>query len=82
MPVFIMKQVLSHSEFRGWIKYIRNKPPSIQEHQMAVLTTVAINAMGGKAKHTDFLVSKQPKSTQKEATAFDSFNAAARDFGT
>ena len=82
MPVAVMKQVLTHSEFRGWITYIRNKPPSIQEHQLAVISTILVNSNGGKSKHTDFLVSKQVKPTHKEATAFDSFNAAARDFGT
>ena len=84
MPVFIMKQVLPYKEFIGWVNYIRNKPPSIQEYQMAVLTTVAANAMGGKSKHTDFLVSKMPKQTkavEKAApTAFDSFFMASEEF--
>ena len=45
---------------------------------------VAANAMGGKSKVTDFILSKQKKDTtdKPEPNAFDSFNAIARDFGT
>ena len=82
MPVFMMKQVLTYREFAGWVDYIRNKPPNIQEFQMAVLTSVAANAMGGKSKYTDFLVSKMPKSNKpvQEASAWDSFAAAAQPY--
>jgi hypothetical protein len=82
MPVFIMKQILPMSEFNGWVTYIRDKPPTIQEHQMAVLTTVLANSNGGKSKHTDFLISKQPKYAKpaQKHTAFDSFAAIATEY--
>ncbi|MCD6432524.1 MAG: hypothetical protein J7L21_00640 [Sulfurimonas sp.] len=49
---------------------------------MAVLTMVAANALGGKSKVTDFIISNMPKNTQnvKKASAFDSFAAVASDF--
>jgi len=77
-----MRQILPASEYQGWIKYLRDKPPDVQEHQMAVLTTVLINSNGGKAKHTDFLISKQPKYDKpaQTHTAFDSFNNIATEY--
>ena len=77
-----MKQMLPVSEFNGWMKYLRDKPPTIQEHQMAVLTTVLANSNGGKAKHTDFLISKQPKYDKpvQKHTAFDSLNNMATEY--
>ncbi len=60
-PVWYMKATMPHQEFLQWISYFNNRPPEVQEQQMAVLTTVAANAMGGKAKVTDFLLSKVTK---------------------
>lgn len=50
---------MPQTEFIQWIAYLNNKGPDITEQQLAVLTTVAANAMGGKHKVTDFLVSKR-----------------------
>jgi hypothetical protein len=59
-----MKATMPHSEYLQWVSYFENKKPDIQEQQMAILTTVAANAMGGKAKVTDFLVSKVKKGSK------------------
>lgn len=52
-------------EFIKWLSYLMNKPPSVQEQQMAVLSTLVSNALGGKAKVKDFLVSKIPEKERK-----------------
>lgn len=67
-PVWYMKATMPQQEFLQWISYFANAKPDVQEQQMAVLTTVAANAMGGKAKVTDFLLSKvQEKKTAPTA---------------
>ena len=76
----MMKQVLSEPEFVGWLHYLRNEPPSIQEQQMAILTTIVVNSMGGKAKYTDFLISKFDKTPVQRATAYSSLAAIAKDY--
>ena len=52
-------------EFIKWISYLNNKPPDVQEQQMAVLSTIVSNALGGKAKVKDFLISKTPQPQNK-----------------
>ena len=54
-------------EFIKWISYLNNKSPTIQEQQLAVLSTIVNNALGGKAKVHDFILSKMPK---KESQTF------------
>ena len=65
MPVSIMKLTLTQNEYHKWLRYLQYKQPEVQEIQMAVLTTVASNAMGGKSKVDDFLLSKPPKPAKK-----------------
>ena len=58
-----MRQTMPKREFMQWLSYLHFKQPDIQEQQMAVLTTVAANAMGGKKKVTDFIISKPKRNT-------------------
>tara|TARA_R110000772_G_scaffold5454_1_gene19456 strand:- start:11315 stop:11563 length:249 start_codon:yes stop_codon:yes gene_type:complete len=70
-PVWLLRVTMPRDEFMKWISYLNNKPPTIQEQQMAVLSTIVSNALGGKAKVKDFLVSKTPKQKVKNMTATD-----------
>lgn len=70
-PVWYTRATMPKDEFLKWVSYIQNKPPSIEEQQLAVLSTLVSNGLGGKAKVTDFLVSKTPESKPKKATASD-----------
>lgn len=55
-------------EFMKWISYLNNKPPNIQEQQMAVLSTIVANALGGKTKVKDFIISKMPEAEKQTMT--------------
>ena len=57
LPVSAMKAVVTTSEFNGWIKYFNQKPPDIQEVQLAVISTLISSAAGGKGKVKDFILS-------------------------
>lgn len=61
-PVWFVRVAMTKDELYKWISYINNKPPTVQEQQMAVLSTMVANALGGKkkAKVQDFLISKSP----------------------
>ncbi len=58
MPVFVMKQVLPHTEYRKWLSYLQYQEPDTQEIQLAVLSTIVSNALGGKSKVKDYLINK------------------------
>ena len=58
MPVFVMKATMPRSEYVGWLSYLRYEDPDVTEMQLATLTMVVSNALGGKAKVKDFLVRK------------------------
>ena len=47
----------------AWLSYFRYDEPDIQEMQMAVLSAMVSNGLGGKAKVTDFLMRKPEKET-------------------
>ena len=68
-PVWYLQQTMPQNEFLQWMSYYRNKRPDIQEQQMAVLTTVATNAMGGKRKVEDFLISRTKSDKPKPMKA-------------
>lgn len=46
-------------EFIGWQLYFKNKGPDIQEIQLAVLSTIVSNGLGGKRKVGDFLITNE-----------------------
>ena len=58
MPVFVMKATMPHSEYIGWLSLLRYEEPDVTEMQLATLTMVVANALGGKSKVKDFLVRK------------------------
>jgi hypothetical protein len=57
--VFELKHLLTPSELRGWIKYLALEPYNSVEIQLALVSTVANNAMGGKAKLEDMLITQR-----------------------
>lgn len=66
-------------EYYKWMAYISYKKPDITEQQLAVLSTIVSNALGGKAKVEDFLVSKPKKETSNKVAPMDA-NAIATIF--
>ena len=58
MPVFMLRSVMPHSEYMAWLSYFRYDEPDVQEMQLAVLSTLVSNGLGGKAKVPDFLIRK------------------------
>lgn len=66
MTVFEVENTLTKDEVLGWLSYFKNKPADIQEIQMAMLITSVRNALGGKTKVDEFiLTSKKQKQQQK-----------------
>lgn len=68
-PVWFLRQTMPQDEYYGWMTYLKNKPPDIMEQQIAVLSTLVSNGLGGKAKVTDFLLSKVTEQKPKQITA-------------
>ena len=81
MPVYQMKHILPWDEYLKWYLYFSQKPPDVQEVQMAVFMNMVSGMMGGKNTVEDFLISgNNKKETTKSKTAFDSFAMFATDF--
>lgn len=47
---------MSMSELHSWVEYLSKEPTNSIEIQLALLTTVVANMMGGKKKLDDFLI--------------------------
>lgn len=76
MPVFVMKATMPRSEYMGWLSFLRYEEPDINEIQLATLSMLVANALGGKSKVKDFIVRKpdnnnrvsgQPKEMEADA---------------
>ena len=66
LPVAVMRQVISQSEFTGWIRYFSHRQPDPHEIQLAVLSHIAASGLGSKdSKVDDYIISKPKKSTPK-----------------
>jgi len=60
-----MKMTITQQEFNGWVYYLNNKGPDVEEIQLAVLTNMVAQGLGSKkSKVTDYIISKthEPKS--------------------
>ena len=60
---------MSIGELHGWAKYLSLEPHNSMEIQTALVAQVANNAMGGKAKLKDMLITSyngEPKSPEEE----------------
>jgi len=84
MTVHQLENSMSYSEFLNWMAYYSEFPTmeSINESQMAVLTMIVANIMGGKTKVEDFLLSGKDRRKTKSSdqhSVFDAFNAVAND---
>ena len=68
MPVAVMRQVLTTTEYHGWLAYFQYQSPDVQEIQMATLTLMVAQGLGAKnAQHTDYIVRKPKKTKSTEA---------------
>lgn len=59
------------SEYNKWLIFLRDDEPDVSEIQLAVLSTLVSNGLGGKAKIKDFIIRKKDQSKPKTATAND-----------
>jgi len=75
--------MLTKSELYGWMSYFKYKEPDVQEVQMAILISTVNNALGGKAKTEDYILSHTPKVKSKKVkdNNFAAFAAIATPFG-
>ncbi len=84
MPVFLMRAILPDDEYYQWMTYLRYKKPTINEIQLANVSALIVQAVGGKAKVSDFLISdNKPITTTTQGVkdgAFKSFATVAEDF--
>ncbi len=72
--------MLTPNDYYKWVAYLSHKKPEVTEIQLAVLSTLVSNGLGGKAKVDDFLISIEKKQKEKPLTAFDSFNGIATEY--
>lgn len=63
-----IENTMSVSELKKWAVYLSQEHSNSIEIQLALLTTVVANAMGGKAKIEDFLVTQYKVETKKVTT--------------
>ncbi len=61
MPVFLLKTIMPLSEYNKWLIFLQDDEPDVTELQLAVLSTLVSNAVGGKSKVTDFIIRKSTK---------------------
>lgn len=54
--VFELENTMSMSELREWAEFLSKEPVNSVEVQLALLTTIVANMMGGKKKIDDFLI--------------------------
>ncbi len=68
VPVRVMRQMLTSTEYMGWVQYFEHKPPDIPEVQLAIISTLIANAMGSKRKSkvSDFIISKQVEKQERK----------------
>ena len=83
MPVFAMRALLPDEEYYQWMRYLTYKKPSVNEIQLANISALIIQAVGGKAKVADFILSDN-ETTHKpngvKDAAFHSFDAIATEY--
>lgn len=70
MPVFMLKTIMPMDEYNKWLIFLAEDEPDIPEMQLAVLSTLVSNALGGKAKVKDFLI-RQPKTSESKKGVSD-----------
>lgn len=66
IPVFMLKTIMPIDEYKKWLIYLAEDEPDIPEMQLAVLSTLVSNALGGKAKVKDFLIRQPKQDTSKK----------------
>ncbi len=80
-----MRQVLSRTEYMQWLAYFKYKQPDIQELQMAVLSTIVVNAVSSKskAKVDDFIIShKHVPKVKKQGMSESEVRSSFAGFAT
>ena len=75
---------MSQREFYGWLDYLNDKGPDVQELQLAVLSNMVASGLGSKkSKVSDFIITKQRQQISStgvmdEKTVRSTFSALAR----
>lgn len=64
------------SEYRGWISYLQEDEPDIPEIQLAVLSTLVSNGLGGKSKVSDFIIRKTKPEINKNGLDINQVRSA------
>ena len=67
MPVFALKTIMPSSEYKKWLIFLQEDEPDVTEIQLAVLSTLVSNGLGGKAKVDDFILRKPQKDTSNKS---------------
>ena len=76
-----LKNTMPKSELRLWATYMSQEPSNSTELQLALLTTVASNMMGGKNKLDDFNITQyKVKKTEEISTKPMSVDAIRSKF--
>lgn len=75
---------MSISELREWAMYLQQEPTNSTEIQLALLTSVAANMMGGKSKIDDFLITsyRPPKDDTPQFASEEEVTKALMAFAT
>lgn len=67
--VFEIETTMSNRELGEWAEYLHLEPSNSVEIQLALLTTVASNIMGGKKGIDDFLITNYKPHIEKQLFA-------------
>jgi len=59
----MLKTIMPVSEYNKWLIFLKDDEPDVTEIQLAVLSTLVSNGLGGKAKVSDFILRKSEKKT-------------------
>jgi len=57
----MLKTIMPVSEYNKWLIFLKDNEPDVTEIQLAVLSTLVSNGLGGKAKVADFIIRKSDK---------------------
>ena len=67
--LYELEATMTKSELKKWAIYMSKEPSNSVELQLALLTTVASNMMGGKHKLDDFYITQYKIDTPSQAEA-------------
>ncbi len=69
-----MSKKMTDKEFHKWVEYNTYEPLNSTDHQLALLTSVVSNMMGGKTTLKDFILLKDSSDREAETKKIDGKN--------